>query len=185
VLDTRAARAGATAPFVVVVDDEGSATNVRRFAEGQGARVTVARVDGDLHLTVEPGAAAPAAEAPAITCPAPGGRQDLVVYVSSETLGRGDDALGAVLMAAFLDTLAQFRGEISHAIFVNAGARLTVEGSPVLDQLRHLEQIGARLLVCRTCLNHFGIEDKLAVGSVSNMYAILETLARAGRIIRP
>ena len=108
-----------------------------------------------------------------------------VLYVSSEGMGRGDDELGAILMATFLDTLGHFKGELSHAIFVNAGAKLTVEGSPVLEQVRQLEQLGAHVLVCVTCLNYFGIKDKLAVGSVSNMVTIIETLSKAGRIIRP
>ena len=100
-------------------------------------------------------------------------------------MGRGDDELGATLMAAFLDTLSHFKGELSHAVFVNAAAKLTVEGSPVLEQVRQLEQTGVEVLVCGTCLDHFGVQDKLAVGSVSNMYAIIETLSRAGRVIRP
>ena len=88
-------------------------------------------------------------------------------------------------MEAFLDTLSQFKGELSHAIFVNAGAKLAVEDSPVLEQLRQLEELGVQVLVCGTCLNHFGIKDRLAVGTISNMYAIIETLSKAGRIIRP
>jgi selenium metabolism protein YedF len=108
-----------------------------------------------------------------------------VVYIGSESVGRGDDTLGATLMAAFLDTLSHFRDEISHVIFLNGGARLAVEGSPVLEQVRQLEQMGAQVLVCGTCLNYFGLKEKLAAGKVSNMYAIIETLSRAGRIIRP
>ncbi len=100
-------------------------------------------------------------------------------------MGRGDDELGAILMEAFLDTLSQFKGEISHAVFVNAGARLAVEGSPVLAQLCQLEEVGVEVMVCGTCLNHFAIADQLAVGSVSNMYAIIETLSKAERVIRP
>jgi selenium metabolism protein YedF len=109
----------------------------------------------------------------------------LVVYVSSEGMGRGDEELGAILMAVFLDTLSQLKGNLSHAIFLNAGAKLTVDGSGVLEQIRQLEQLGAKVLVCGTCLNHFGIKDQLAVGSISNMYEIIETLSKAGRIIRP
>jgi selenium metabolism protein YedF len=112
-------------------------------------------------------------------------QMNLVVYVTSETLGRGDDDLGATLMAAFLDTLSHQKEAISDVIFVNGGAKLAVEGSPVLEQVRQLEQVGARVLTCGTCLNYFGIKDKLAVGSVSNMLEIIETLSRAGRIIRP
>lgn len=108
-----------------------------------------------------------------------------MVYVSSEGMGRGDEELGGILMAAFLDTLSQFKGELSHVVFVNAGAKLAVVGSPVLEQIRQLEQMGAEVLVCGTCLRHFDIEDQLAVGTVSNMFAIIETLSKAGRIIRP
>ncbi|MBW2454349.1 MAG: sulfurtransferase-like selenium metabolism protein YedF [Deltaproteobacteria bacterium] len=108
-----------------------------------------------------------------------------VVFLSSEGMGRGDETLGGTLMAAFLDTLSQFKGEISHVLFVNAGAKLAVEGSPVLAQLQQLEQIGVKLLVCGTCLNYFDIKDQLAVGTVSNMVAIVETLSRADRVISP
>jgi hypothetical protein len=45
--------------------------------------------------------------------------------------------------------------------------------------------MGVEVLVCGTCLDHFGINDKLAVGNVSNMYSIIETLSKAGRILRP
>lgn len=172
------------APIRVIVDNEASCTNVRRFAESQGARVQVAEQAGEFHLTIEPGDHEPASEEPPIVCSTTAAR-NIVVYVSSEGMGRGDEELGAVLMEAFLDTLSQFKEELSHAIFVNAGAKLAVEGSPVLEQIRQLEDLGVQVLVCGTCLNHFGIKDKLAVGSVSNMYAIIETLSKAGRIIRP
>ena len=184
VINTKEALAGATSPILVIVDNEASCTNVRRFAESQGARVSVAQQGSELHLTIEPGHGAPAAEPPPIVCAVPGAR-NMVVYVSSEGMGRGDEELGATLMEAFLDTLGQFKGELSHAIFVNAGAKLAVEGSAVLEQVRQLEQMDVQVLVCGTCLDHFGIKDKLAIGSVSNMYTIIETLSRAGRIIRP
>lgn len=184
VINTKNALEGATGPIRVIVDNEASCTNVRRFAESQGARVEVVEQGGELHLTIEPGHHAPAGEEPPIVCSTSAAR-DMVVYVSSEGMGRGDDELGAVLMEAFLDTLSQFKGEISHAVFVNAGAKLAVEGSPVLEQVRQLEELDVQVLVCGTCLNHFGIKDKLAVGKVSNMYSIIETLSKAGRIIRP
>jgi len=184
VINTKNALQGATGPIRVIVDNEASCTNVRRFAESQGARVEVVEQGTELHLTIEPGDHEPTGEEPPIVCSTAAGG-NTVVYVSSEGMGRGDDDLGAFLMEAFLDTLSQFKGELSHAVFVNAGAKLAVEGSPVLEQVRQLEELGVRVLVCGTCLNHFGIKDKLAVGSVSNMYAIIETLSKAGRIIRP
>jgi selenium metabolism protein YedF len=188
VINTKAALEEAGGPLVVIVDNEAARDNVTRFAESKGARVTVAQRDGDYHLTLEPGQTAPAAEEPPVCCELPGPGQSIgqsVVCVSSEGMGRGDEELGGILMAAFLDTLSQFKGKISHAIFLNAGAKLAIEGSPVLDQIRQLEQVGVEVLVCGTCLNHFGIQDRLAVGRVSNMFAIIEVLSSAGRVIRP
>lgn len=184
VLRTREALTDAETTLMVIVDNEGSSANVTRFAESRGARVSVAQDGADFHLTIEPGAAAPAAEETPIVCDA-GATAGTVVYVSSTGMGSGDEELGATLMAAFLDTLSQFRGRLSHAIFVNGGARLAVTGSPVLDQIRQLEELGVEVLVCGTCLNHFGIMDELAAGKVSNMYDIIETLSKAGSIMRP
>lgn len=198
VLKTREALGSSTEAFTVLVDNEAAAINVTRFAESQGASATAIRQAGDLVVTVRPGPekmaglggsacaddASPSIPSELLTCSAAPSR-NLVVYIASEGMGSGDEALGRILMAAFLDTLAQWKDDLSHVIFVNGGAKLAARGSPVLDQIRQLEQVGATVLVCGTCLRHFGIEKQLAVGSVSNMFAILDVLTRAGRIIRP
>jgi len=109
----------------------------------------------------------------------------IVIFIGSEVMGRGDEELGRILMSAFLDTLSQFMPPIEKVIFVNSGVKLAVEGSPVLDQLRNLEQIGIQILCCGTCLNYFGLKEKLDVGEVSNMYAIIEALSRAQKVLTP
>ena len=68
-------------------------------------------------------------------------------------------------------------------VFYNSGVRLAVEGSPVLEDLRALAQAGMRLLICGTCLGHYELKDKVAVGEVSNMYSIAETLLGAGKVV--
>ena len=70
-------------------------------------------------------------------------------------------------------------------LFYNGGARLTVEGSDSLEDLRALEERGVEILTCGTCLNYYGLTEKLAVGSVTNMYTIAEKLAGAGKVVRP
>ena len=54
-----------------------------------------------------------------------------------------------------------------------------------LEDLKELEAQGAEILTCGTCLNHYHLEDKLRVGSVTNMYDITESLLQAKKIIRP
>ena len=70
-------------------------------------------------------------------------------------------------------------------IFVNAGVKLTVAGSPVLEDLQALAAGGTEILVCGTCLGYFELKDQVAVGEVSNMYTIAETLLGAGKVVSP
>ena len=70
-------------------------------------------------------------------------------------------------------------------LFYNGGAKLTVEGSPVLDDLKGLAEQGVEILTCGTCLDHYGIKDQLAVGEVTNMYVIVEKMEQAVRVVRP
>ena len=70
-------------------------------------------------------------------------------------------------------------------LFYNGGATLTTEGSDSLEDLKSLEAQGVEIMTCGTCLDYYGLKDKLAVGTVTNMYSIVETMAKAGRIVRP
>lgn len=189
VINTKNAIEGVTEELVVIVDNDGACTNVTRFAESQGALVSVSEVGGEFRLTIHPGRGGPVGPEPAVVCDISAGNKstsrDTVVYISSETMGDGDSGLGKTLMGAFLDTLSQFGRQISRVLVVNGGAALVVRGSPVVEQLKNLEEMGVEILTCGTCLKHFGIEDDLMVGSVSNMFSIVEALTGAEKIIRP
>ena len=67
----------------------------------------------------------------------------------------------------------------------NGGAKLTTEGSVSVEDLKNMEAQGVEILTCGTCLNFYGLTDKLAVGGVTNMYTIVEKLASAGKVIKP
>lgn len=113
------------------------------------------------------------------------GKRSIVIYISSETMGRGDDELGLILMRAYLDTLTNFAKEISHIILVNGGVKLATEGHEASEQLIDLANLGVEVLSCGTCLNYFHLKEKLQAGSVSNMVAIFEVLKEAGKLISP
>ena len=70
-------------------------------------------------------------------------------------------------------------------LFYNGGAKLTCEESPTLEDLKSLEAQGVEILTCGTCLDYYHLKDKLVVGGVTNMYSIVESMAEAGKIIRP
>jgi selenium metabolism protein YedF len=103
-----------------------------------------------------------------------GGADRTVVVVSAETMGRGDDALGARLVGSFLRTLVNADPAPDAIVFYNAAVKLLGQGSPHLDALRALEDAGVDLLACVTCLEHFALTGSLAVGTVSNMREIVQ-----------
>ena len=110
---------------------------------------------------------------------------DKVVVLSGNVMGSGDDELGATLMKAFVFALTQ-QDELPASILAyNGGVKLTVEGSPVLEDMRKLADAGVEILSCGTCLNHYGLTDKLSVGEVTNMYVIAQKQLDARVVVRP
>ena len=112
-------------------------------------------------------------------------RGDVVVAIDTDAMGRGSDDLGRTLMKGFIYAVSQLETLPKTILFYNGGAKLTTEGSVSLEDLRSMEAQGVQILTCGTCLNFYGLADKLAVGSVTNMYVIVETLAKAGKVIKP
>ena len=108
-----------------------------------------------------------------------------MVYLNSRFLGTGDEALGSILMRSFLKTLLELETKPSRLILINSGVWLSSEGSDVLETLRTLSERGVEILSCGTCLDFYGLKEKLKVGVVSNMYTIAQTLLEAERVVRP
>ncbi|MGC2694083.1 MAG: sulfurtransferase-like selenium metabolism protein YedF, partial [Desulfobaccales bacterium] len=174
--------AGETGEFIVVVDHEAARDNVSRFAESRGCTVSVASSGSCYHLTITP----PAGQTRE-TCFFPGAApapQGAAVVFASDRMGDGDPELGAILMQAFCHTIVQVQAP-QKLLFYNRGVLLTLDDSPVLSELKGLEEMGVGLLVCGTCLDFYKVRDRLAVGQVSNMFSILEAQMAAGRIIKP
>ena len=109
----------------------------------------------------------------------------LVVAISSDRMGRGNDELGYVLIRSFIHTLLTLNPLPDTIIFYNTGVKLAARDSEVIDDLKQLEEAGTSILVCGTCTNYFGISNVLGAGSISNMYDIANTMAGAGRLITP
>ena len=126
---------------------------------------------------------APAADAEVVCTPDQKG--DLIVVVSSDRMGTGNDELGKVLIKGFIYAVTQLDTLPKKMLFYNGGATLTTEGSDSIEDLKSLEAQGVEILTCGTCLDYYHLKDKLVVGGVTNMYSIVESMAEAGKIIRP
>jgi selenium metabolism protein YedF len=167
--------------LIVVVDNASSCNNVERFVQSQGCSVEIKEEGKDFYLRIHK--ASPKDREKAIK---PDEKiRKVVIYINSHLLGIGEDALGAILMRSFLKTLMDLEKKPSRLILINSGVRLASEGSEALETLKKLSEEGVEILVCGTCLDFYGLKEKLRVGMVSNMYDIAQSLLEADHLIRP
>ena len=169
------------------VDNETAVQNLTKLAESKGFAVKSEKIE-DKHFVVTmevtaPGAAA-AAEEPAVSC-IPDRRGNTVYAFGTNVMGSGNDELGATLMKGFIYAVSQLEELPKTMLFYNGGVKLTTEGSASLEDLKSLQAQGVEILSCGTCLNFYGLSEKLAVGEVTNMYAIVEKLNGASHIVKP
>jgi len=162
---------------ITIVDNEPARDNICRLGKNQGCEVTVEQKEDGIYLTLRKARAGRAEQEYAVTT-------GIVLFVTSEVLGRGDNQqLGSLLMQSFLHTLGGLRSRPETIIFINNGVKLVTNDSLVLEDLRRLEHEGIEILACGTCLTRLESIDKVAVGQVSNMYTIADTLLGAEKVV--
>ena len=167
--------------FTVLVDNTTAVGNLQRLAKNQGFDATVTEGAGvySLAFVKNGNAPAPAAEAAAPAACGAG----YTVFVGRDIIGSGDRELGTNLMRMFFYTLAQSDDLPRSVLFMNAGVKLPTEDEQVIEHLKTLVEKGVEVQVCGTCLNFYGLSDKLAVGAVSNMYDIVSQMQAAAKVI--
>ena len=173
--------------LTVMVDNDIAVQNLGKFAASRNYAYSYEQKSDKEYIVkmmVSEGAGAvPADET--ISCEPCRTGKGTVVVVSGNTMGTGEEKLGKTLIKAFLFALSKQDDLPDTLIFYNSGAYLTCEGSESLEDLKAMEAEGVKIMTCGTCLDYYGLKEKLAVGSVSNMYDIVETQMKAALIIRP
>ncbi len=107
-----------------------------------------------------------------------------VIVFGSDKFGEGNAELGEILIKGYIYSLMECPPYPKAMLFINSGVKLTALDSPVIEDLRELESKGVEILSCGTCLDFYNIKDKLCVGGVTNMYAIVEMMNSAGNTIK-
>jgi len=172
--------------ITVIVDNETSKENVLKFGSKLDYKTNVVeKSDGIyIYLNKEKMTSCEASTEEAAEDSLKKVKQEKKGYViGTDTLGKGSDDLGKILMKSFLYTLSETKPYPSFLIFLNSGVKLTATGSESLDELRKLESAGVKIVSCGTCLDFFEIKDKLKVGKISNMYDIVETIAESDNAV--
>ena len=214
VIDTKKAleRCSAGEIVEVTVDNEIAVQNLRKMADHKGLKSSFEKTgDREFQVRITAGNAEPgrsvngqaaeggqagvggqaaegneaAGAAQDTACQPDCRRKGMVVVLSSNLMGQGDEILGKLLMKGFVYALTEQDSLPETILLYNSGAYLSCEGSDNVEDLRNLEAQGVEILTCGTCLNHYGLGDKLKVGSVTNMYEIAERMTGARLLVRP
>ncbi|MCD4755833.1 MAG: sulfurtransferase-like selenium metabolism protein YedF, partial [Deltaproteobacteria bacterium] len=169
-----------TLAFAVVVDSAAAAQNVVRFVESQGFSASLEQKDDDFEIKAERSeetSSESVGKEPAMSS------EKTLVLIPKNTMGSGDDVLGAGLMLNFLNTLNEMGETLWRVVFLNGGIRLTIEGAKTLPAIQQLEAQGVSILVCGTCLTHFNLLDQKGVGETTNMLDIVTSMQLADKVI--
>lgn len=170
-----------------LVDNEIAVQNLSKMAGQMGYRVTSEQIsDNEYKVTMQVGEVPiEEKEKEILLCEPCGEAKKTVVVISSAVMGAGNDELGATLMKGFIYALSQQEELPDTILFYNGGASIPCEGSVSVEDLRVMEAQGVEILTCGTCLNFYGLTEKLQVGGVTNMYSIAEKMTQADRIVKP
>jgi len=169
----------------VIVDNDAAGINVSRFLESQSYTAEVEKKDGRIVITGK-------REGECLACKimsekeikaSAQGESKIMVMISSDRVGSGDDVLGEKLMVNFINTLMEMLPDLWRVVMVNSGVKLATRGSAVIETLAGLEKEGVTIFVCGTCLEHFGLSDDKLIGETTNMLDIVTSMQLADKVI--
>ncbi|MBU1003110.1 MAG: sulfurtransferase-like selenium metabolism protein YedF [Proteobacteria bacterium] len=175
----------------VVVDNEAARENVIRFLESKGYQAIFTSGDQQWRIVASGKSASgdQALSADACGCEVMSQaqlqalEQKITVFVPSDVIGKGDDVLGGKLLVNFVATLPELGDELWRIVLVNAAVRLSVPGHPCFNGLKILEDAGVTILVCGTCLDHFGLLKDKGLGQTTNMLDVVTSMQLASKVI--
>lgn len=157
-----------------IVDNEVSRDNVAKFGASKGYGVEIQQEGKDFYLTLIPGKRAIETIATDTNSDGHGGNR--VLLMTKDYLGEGSEDLGRNLMKTFWSCLVEADVKPSKIYFINSGVKMVVNGSVHLDNLKMLAEAGVELAACGICLDYYHVKDQVAVGSITNLYAITDSI---------
>jgi len=170
----------------VIVDNEAASENVSRFLGSQHFSVTTTQEGEDFKVSGQrQGDVTETTSQPvdSLQFAVSDQKQKIMVMIATDRMGFGDDELGKKLIISFIKTLKEMGDELWRLVLVNNGVKLTVDGSPVLEDLAVYEKEDLTILVCGTCLTHFGLLEAKKVGETTNMLDIVTAMQLADKVI--
>lgn len=164
-----------TGEVEVIVDNEVAKNNISKFSESNNFRFSSLEKEGLYFIKIEKKASTEVKKTE---------ENNLVIVITSDKLGSGEEGLGSTLMKSYLYALSEADKLPKDLLFLNSGVKLAAADSEVLDSLMKLKERGVYIACCGICLEFYGLKDKLKVGDITNMYTIIEKMNSASNTIK-
>jgi selenium metabolism protein YedF len=174
--------------FMVITDNLTSFNNISRFLKDNRTGFTAEESNGVWSLTVTGTTSEILSANPAENCTAEiphFTKGDFIVVFTSDRMGDGDEELGHLLIINFVKAIKDLDSLPDKIVFYNKGVFIGAESSSVSDYLKEIEKMGVVLLFCATCVKYYSLEEKIKVGTLSNMFEIAQVMASASNIVKP
>lgn len=178
-----AIEAGSPEKINVLVDNEAASQNVSRFFKSRGYDAGVETVAEGFEVTGTCGSEICRPEQEKEADSGAEGEKKIMVMITTDCMGHGDKALGRKLIVNFVNTLNEMGPDLWRLVLVNNGVKLAIEGSEVLPAIQNLEKEEIGVLVCGTCLDHYGLLDKKKAGETTNMLDIVTAMQLSDQVI--
>lgn len=178
---------GGVVELTVIIDNEGSMSNVERFARSRGCTTTAkALADGSFEVVIsdiKAGTMSQDLDTSAFSCSA--GDGSLICIIPADSMGRGSEELGWALLQNYVKTLKELSPLPAKIFFYNGGVKIVATDNKAIEAVIEMEKLGVEIWACGTCLEYFHLEKDLKVGRITNMFDIVNSMAMATRIISP
>ena len=167
--------------FEIEVDNKIVVENLKKLANSQGIKIEVKENNGNFKINFSNSCE----ECEEILEKVSEQKQlgNWSVFVNKDIIGLGNEGLGQSLMKMFLYTISEGDDLPKAILFMNGGVKVPTLNEQAIEHLKVLEEKGVKLLVCGACLNFYGLEEKLAVGKISNMYDITNSMKASAKVI--
>ena len=167
--------------FEIEVDNKIAVENLKKLANSQGFTTTIEENNGNFKVNFSNGCE----ECEEVLAKVEGKKPlgNWSIFVNKEIIGAGNEELGQSLMKMFLYTISEGEDLPKSILFMNGGVKVPTLNEQAVEHLKVLQEKGVELLVCGACLNFYGLEDKLEVGKISNMYDITNAMKEAYKVI--
>lgn len=167
--------------FEIEVDNKIAVENLKKLANSQGFTTTIEENNGNFKVNFSNGCE----ECEEVLAKVEGKKPlgNWSIFVNKEIIGTGNEELGQSLMKMFLYTISEGEDLPKSILFMNGGVKVPTLNEQAVEHLKVLQDKGVELLVCGACLNFYGLEDKLEVGKISNMYDITNAMKEASKVI--